>query len=739
MKPVAYLSLLTFALACFPSGFLLAQDQDVQSLIADLNKQGRERLQAIKSLADLGPKASPAVPKLFKFFSESDEDLRLNAAIALGRIGKASVKTLTKGLSSDDADVRFYSVWALSWVGPPGKGAAPSVVKLLADENAEVRRKAAYTLGRIAPEPKAVVQHLIKALADKETAVSQAAANSLPKFGKAAVPALVKALKKDGPSKKYAAQSLGKIGAEAKEAIPDLKEMLFKSDPDISRIAANTLAKIGRDSIPVLMTAAKSDNQTMRSQAVLALQQIGVPAVPHIVDLLDKKYAVDVRRQAAQLLGGMQVNDKMVVLGLAYALKDKDNQVRQRALNSIQRLGRGAKMAGPYVAELLVDIDPNIRRTAFYTLRGLGSDPRPGLKKALAHKDAKIRINTASLMVSLNMETDLAIPVLVKGLKHDDLGLRMQAASTLARRGKRSDDVLPVLIAGLKHKKQSVRLQAVQAIGLFGPKAEAATQDLIDITDDGDFQIRLQALRTLQKIQGNPKLVLPAVIRLMGDKNQIIRQEASAVFLRTGEDGIPQLVQLFKANKSPEIRMAAVQTLAQFGPAAKEAIPELISALEDSNPVIRWTSARALGNIGPEAKKALPALEKLTEHANTVVRSNAKLAVAQIKGKQENPIQINGVLSKGDPFDRVRDRRYSVVYVIKMRAGETYTISLNSNWDPYLRLENSQGRQLAYNDDGGRGLNSLMRFRPPEDGFYRVIVTSYGQGRHGPFTLRIHH
>src|SRR6516162_5257513 len=124
------------------------------------------------------------------------------------------------------ADSRFYLVWGLAFVGPPAKSATPVVLKALADPSAPVRRKAAYTLGRIDADPDAVVEALVAALADND--VREAAAEALPKMPKAAVPVLIKALKVGNEGTlPMVIKTLGKIGAEAAPAIPDLEALLL--------------------------------------------------------------------------------------------------------------------------------------------------------------------------------------------------------------------------------------------------------------------------------------------------------------------------------------------------------------------------------------------------------------------------------------------------------------------------------------------------------------------------------
>jgi len=72
-----------------------------------------------------------------------------------------------------------------------------------------------------------------------------------------------------------------------------------------------------------------------------------------------------------------------------------------------------------------------------------------------------------------------------------------------------------------------------------------------------------------------------------------------------------------------------------------------------------------------------------------------------------------------------------------MKGGQTYTLDLTSPWDKYLRLENARGEQLAQDDDSGGNLNARIVFRAPEDGWYRIIVTSYAPRASGNYTLRV--
>src|SRR5262249_40149740 len=76
-------------------------------------------------------------------------------------------------------------------------------------------------------------------------------------------------------------------------------------------------------------------------------------------------------------------------------------------------------------------------------------------------------------------------------------------------------------------------------------------------------------------------------------------------------------------------------------------------------------------------------------------------------------------------------------YPIKLEAGKTYSIQLNSDaFDAFLRLLDPAGKVVAEDDDGGGGLNARIDYRAPAAGTYRIAVTSFDGGL-GPFRLLV--
>jgi HEAT repeat protein len=115
---------------------------------------------------------------------------------------------------------------------------------LLKDKTGLVRDAAALALGKIGPEAKTAVPVLTELLKDEW--VRKTAALALGEIGleaRTAVPALTELLKKEWV-RQTAASALGNIGPEAKTAIPALTELLQDPDKDLHKTVAEALQEI---------------------------------------------------------------------------------------------------------------------------------------------------------------------------------------------------------------------------------------------------------------------------------------------------------------------------------------------------------------------------------------------------------------------------------------------------------------------------------------------------------------
>lgn len=79
---------------------------------------------------------------------------------------------------------------------------------------------------------------------------------------------------------------------------------------------------------------------------------------------------------------------------------------------------------------------------------------------------------------------------------------------------------------------------------------------------------------------------------------------------------------------------------------------------------------------------------------------------------------------------------------LSVSAGTTYTISLegtgsNELSDPLVRVYNASGTQLASNDDGGTGLDSLLNYTPTTSGTVYVAADAFANAYSGDYRLLV--
>jgi HEAT repeat protein len=132
-------------------------------------------LGAIIALGRMKEEASPAVPALIKLVEERGDEgtIGIEAVRTLAAIGpeaKASVPTLIKTLDRRHHNISWESAQALGAIGPPAKQAIPRLVRCLQRE--ETRDHAAVALGRIGGD---AIPALQKALGDSSWRVRRAA------------------------------------------------------------------------------------------------------------------------------------------------------------------------------------------------------------------------------------------------------------------------------------------------------------------------------------------------------------------------------------------------------------------------------------------------------------------------------------------------------------------------------------------------------------------------------------
>ncbi|MFE5734175.1 PBS lyase [Streptomyces sp. NPDC056528] len=126
-----------------------------------------------------------------------------------------------------------------------------------------------------------------------------------------------------------------------------------------------------------------------------------------------------------------------------------------------------------------------------------------------------------------------------------------------------------------------------------------------------------------------------------------------------GAQALPEVLRVLRgapANRRDRVREAALRTLAAFGPAAREAVPELRELLADGSAAVSTAAAHALWAAEEDAAEVLPVLERwLRPGVPDADRCAAARVLGEI-GPAAAPAApaLRPALASRDPWMRVR-------------------------------------------------------------------------------------
>lgn len=310
------------------------------------------------------------------------------------------------------------------------------------------------------------------------------------------------------------------------------------------------------------------------------------------------------REQAAYKLGELRPVSEDVLIALADALSDPNYIVRRNAAESLGRIGPPAVETTTRVIATLKDPDARVRCAAARTL---------GL------------INPRRLE---------AVPALVPLAQKDpDVATQTTAIVSIGKLGA-GFEAIEVLVDALGEPPRPDGDPGEAARGALEKIGPLAIPDLIVACEKGNVRGRANAARTLATM-GNPaRDALPALRKLLADKDASVRvHSAHALWILDGQakDTVPVLVAVLQGTNR-DARGDALVVLGQMGDKAAPAVDAIRDCLLDKNEDLRRTAAQTLAKIGRPAQDALPTLEKMAkEDKEADVRRAAADAVEKIK------------------------------------------------------------------------------------------------------------
>ena len=308
----------------------------------------------------------------------------------------------------------------------------------------------------------------------------------------------------------------------------------------------------------------------------------------------------------------------------------------------------------------LDDPDAETRLRAVSTLPALEPDPLraiPRLVPRLADPDAEVRARAAQAIGDVVRRgvpgRDEALAALARALENPLAAVRAAAVASIGqvvyeggrsmdplRSGRSDDPALDVVARSLADPDVAVRVEAARVLACNDRGAEAVAMLVdylrgqpVDLPPDRAADRAFLALMVLAIHSDEAAAYLGAEMALERDGYPDRPRDALAWAARQSPEARLRVKRLAVAALGPEdpsLRHNAGLLLHEIG-SDQPALPVLIEALGDPSVDIRLRAVEALADIGVSDPSVLPALETATNDANPGVRERAAAAIEDIE------------------------------------------------------------------------------------------------------------
>lgn len=651
-----------------PKGEAALSENGLKALREGLSdKDPAIREHTAHTLGAIGPAAKPLSNQLLKLCGEDkDPVVRGIAFDALRSVGVTDVPGLAALMNSKDVEVRRRAAEIISALPEVPPYAVPSLTRALDDEEDVIRVAAA--MGITAAGPKG---------ASKETAASLVAAvkkgfppefdpktarlddpqlayfTALSRQGKFAVTPTMELLKhKNWFVRYFALQTLGDLGADAKEASKTIRDSL--TDPDVALEAAVTLYRVGeedlQDAIRLVELAFVSTQPGVVRSAIEAVSRMGAAGkklTPEVLKQLAST-APDARYAAVGFVGTLEPAEAAKqVPELAKLAADEQPLIRRRVGVVLEKLGPAAAPAAEALGKALIpEKDESVRDQFVDALIAMGSAAKPavvGLAPIISDSSAssQSRIKVIGALILADPGSKEAAAALVIAANDRDQHVRRAAAMAIGKLNPLPDDARAVLVKLLKSDARAdVMSAAARGLATAGTKAKAAKPELEAVAAGKMPGTAFWAKVALVAIDGDVTKAGGVVREALAGRNASVRVAAAEALMLVGPTpaDVPTLV---KISREPTngAKEAAAMALGQIGSGAKDAVPRLIELLDDRDQDVRTTAAEALGKVGLPA--AAPAIPKLKDalRSNLIPAPIGQKALDRLGVKDSGPKQ----------------------------------------------------------------------------------------------------
>lgn len=250
-------------------------------------------------------------------------------------------------------------------------------------------------------------------------------------------------------------------------------------------------------------------------------------------------------------------------------------------------------------------------------------------------RDAAAEIREAS------RDTQLAsLPAMIKSLQEEkDSQVRLTVLEALQILGPQAEPATAVLLESLKEKKveagaeeQHQDLRIAMILSQIGSPSESG---LIEILQAKREHVRAYAATALGRIHTKDAGAIARIIEMLGDKNDLVREESSLALANIGPVAADALCQAYPT-ADKEVQLGMLRAICKWGELPESARLLVIGALESSDPAALAIAIDAAARCGLNADQLRAAYLKNMANADAGVRFAVINSVRQQSGLAES-------------------------------------------------------------------------------------------------------
>ncbi len=450
----------------------------------------------------------------------------------------------------------------------------------------------------------------------------------IERMGQAAVPLLARVIELDWISQ---------------DALSFARSMLTKVKPRFAGETPDTLIQAALECETVEVCEAVSQ----------ALVNFGAAASPPLLALLTQGNN-SIYSSFAWALGQIAKVDPSVIPAAIKAMDDENWNVRGGAAEVLFE-GAPVEAIAPLIRSLKEE-SPYHRIRIINTLEQFGATAIPALIESLCAPDWRMRVGSAEALGMIETVRKIrsdhepyfemgVVAALLKALDDERVEVLRAAADALCTIGPPETNLAIPELLNILRERNALRFPVAAEYMSWIPHSEPGFEsELIDSLSAPDASIRVAAAKLLLRIKVlSTSLAVPVLLAMLKDDDEEVRFQAARALAEIAPEvsgaGVPILRSVLEQGpdwthreelwrRSWDRQENALRGLARHGPAAAEAVPALIDALDDFC-IAEWAT-NTLRCIGPLASAAVPALLRALQGRDEDIRASAAMALAAI-------------------------------------------------------------------------------------------------------------